>query len=1657
MQTFMAQASFRNVVLMLMAVALWAPQAVAQTAKSIIEDYDNTIKASRTITAFGPELFGEQVSLKDGATSFGATDVSLRLNSGLPMTVGRSLGMNSRDVDEYADWVADGELFGNWKLDVPYMSGIYDQRTGWVSRMPNPQQRCSVASWSNAGPPAVPSAYSYWSNIHYQPEQYWSGDRISIPGKGSQPLLYLPADRSRPNDGRAYYWTTKNDWRVSCLSSLRNGAGEGYLVVLPDGTRYTFDWMSSRQVAALKDTQCGEGGLTGGTSCAERIVSYRREYFLHATRIEDRFGNWVAYDYDQANPRRLRTVSSSEGASISLTYNASGKIATVSTNGRTWQYQYAGACNCVLSAVVLPDGSRWTFQYGDMNWLLQQQKIAWVDCEPVLPPTTRTEAVTIGHPSGATGIFTFKKLVHGTERTPGGCTPNVDRPTRPDMGPYPAAYKVASLLSKQITGPGLTAQAWSYAYQPGWSWNPSAYVDDCSVPEADCNATTTTEVTGPDGTITRSVFGNDYYRTAGQLLRVEVVSNGAVVQSALNTYVADAVGQAFPDRVGWDPNSRANALETEKLRPQRGSVITREGTTFAWEVPLCGSPSYCFDAYARPGAIRRYSSLGHVKNETRTYLDDVQLWVLGLPSATTIDGTVVESTEYNAQRLPWRMYRFGRLQDTVTYNANGTIATVADGRGNAMTVTGWKRGIPLQIRHPATAEAPAGATESASVDDNGWIQWVVDETGARTCYGHDVMGRINRITYPSSAQPGTCDTSRWDESTYAFEYIAYAEHGIAAGHWRMVGRDGSNKHINTYYDAMWRPVLEETLDATNVGDTLTQVVKRYDSDGRLTFQSYPTRGVDDAWAISQGTRTFYDALDRVTRVEQDSEQGVLATVTEYLPGLKVRVTNPRAQSTTTTFMAWDEPAYELPVLSQQPEGKVIEIARHPQFGRVLSLTQRNVASTLSQTRRYVYDAHAQLCKTIEPETGATVMDYDAAGNVTQTTAGLAGDAFGSTTDCQRAAALASGRTSTREYDARNRLAQLLFPDGRGNQIWTYAADGLPASVTAYNTAASVDGGTPVITAYTYNNRRLLAGESLTQPNWYTWGVGYDYDRIGNLRWQSYPTGLTLDYAPNALGQPLQVKDAAGTIYASGAQYHPNGSLKQFAYGNGIVHTMTQNARQLPARVTSSDGVLDYTYNYDANGNATNIWDLARGDHYSRWLNYDNLDRLTAAGSAGFGGDAWHRMTYDALDNIESWKLAGVKDYADYVYDAGNRLTAIRNTAGATVVGIAYDPQGNLHNKNGQFYDFDFGNRLRAVSGKEYYRYDGLGRRVVAWEPTTNSILSQYTRSGHVVYQENHRNSIASEHVYLAGSLIATSERNWVTNVRATKYQHTDALGSPVAVTNASGQVIERNDYEPWGAIIGKPNHNGIGYTGHVMDGATGLTYMQQRYYDQSIGRFLSVDPVTADSRTGGNFNRYWYANNSPYRFTDPDGRRSREEADHKREMVVDRRSMNAHPSLRGSVAITVSSQGASSQPSQAKPQQVTSSVPSESNKKGWSASSIFTGDKTVTATGVAALGGGIKAEKVTGSGNDKISIVTPAAGLSATVTVNILTVGYRWSDQPMPVDLGVGGGVRGGYGLGAGAQLTFDPGGVSLQLNGGAGLGASVDVFGVGFKPGDGF
>lgn len=105
------------------------------------------------------------------------------------------------------------------------------------------------------------------------------------------------------------------------------------------------------------------------------------------------------------------------------------------------------------------------------------------------------------------------------------------------------------------------------------------------------------------------------------------------------------------------------------------------------------------------------------------------------------------------------------------------------------------------------------------------------------------------------------------------------------------------------------------------------------------------------------------------------------------------------------------------------------------------------------------------------------------------------------------------------------------------------------------------------------------------------------------------------------------------------------------------------------------------------------------------------------------------------------------------------------------------------------------------------------------------------------------------------------------------YVYTDPQGTPLVKADASGNVIARYDYTPYGNAVtslGSPP-NGPGYTGHVNDPETGLMYMQARYY-QPDGRFLSPDPVGPSAGNILEFNRYAYAKNNPINFLDPDGR-----------------------------------------------------------------------------------------------------------------------------------------------------------------------------------------
>jgi RHS repeat-associated protein len=96
----------------------------------------------------------------------------------------------------------------------------------------------------------------------------------------------------------------------------------------------------------------------------------------------------------------------------------------------------------------------------------------------------------------------------------------------------------------------------------------------------------------------------------------------------------------------------------------------------------------------------------------------------------------------------------------------------------------------------------------------------------------------------------------------------------------------------------------------------------------------------------------------------------------------------------------------------------------------------------------------------------------------------------------------------------------------------------------------------------------------------------------------------------------------------------------------------------------------------------------------------------------------------------------------------------------------------------------------------------------------------------------------------------------------------------MALSAHEGTILEYAGYDPFGNVAyyssapQKPVDNPyLKYTGREYDPNTGLYYYRARYYDPTIGRFISEDPLGF----GAGINFYAYAGNNPVNFNDPMG------------------------------------------------------------------------------------------------------------------------------------------------------------------------------------------
>ncbi|MEL4892128.1 RHS repeat protein [Xanthomonas protegens] len=1368
----------RNIALLFCLFLLGTKEALSAVTPE--DEFVTRIRSSQDLKPIGNSPFGENVDLYTGQISFRQTDID-QPGIGLPIQLIRELSAND---------LVDDRAFGDWWLEVPSIRTITVPENDFFSN-----KRCS--NFSRA-PDVSFVVREHHSSVYLTADQWWGGYQLEIPGSGRQDLLKRdPNNTNVPQmigaDGSKLEFpiVTKKNWVVACLPNIANDSGgnsfsdktgEGFLVVSPEGTKYWMNWLIYREYAdATRGPRTSDAG--------------RQMAIMMATRVEDRYGNSLSYEYDPSG--NLTKIQSSDGRTLTLAYESwdgwqrnltsksknsrviSATIQASDAPSRTWRYAYSTDSENPgsLISVTLPDQTFWSISapnsaynpfitHGLGSKWGSYSAYSLDDCASSFSKSSDTFEVVIRHPTGLVGTFTIGSLVRGRSYVPFDCGKQY-QDSKFNYVKIRNLYNVLDLVAKKMSGPGVNEQQWIYRYSdPGNSWS-----KDCS---AGCTDTVWTDVKQPNGSITRYTFSNRYDSTESLLLKYETYSGdvgSALARSEKYAYARPNSGP-WPNVAGDAFLENINKEQVTSISPRLEREIFQDGDLYYYSVEK-------FDNLARPISFTRTSPWTS-RSDNIDYMDSRSKWVLGqLEKEVNINTGIIESEfEYDAETANLiKKYSYGKLQKSFSYNPDGTMATVSDANGNVTRFANWKRGTPQAVTFADNSSV------ALKVNDDGWITARSDENGYITSYSYDIMGRMAGTSYPTN------DNVTWSATSRLIEQVNASEYGLAAGHWRQTITTG-NARREIYLDAFWRPVLTREYDATDIASTQRFQRFAYDSDGRQIFASYV--GASDN--LTTGKWTSYDVLGRPVSVSQNSEQGLLTTLTEYLQGNKTRVTDPRGNQTVTGYQVFDQPDYTKPVWIQHPEGAYTDINRDI-FGKPLSIRRHDANGAVAVTRSYVYDTYRQLCKTVEPETGATANGYDAAGNLVWSAAGLA---LPSTTSCDADSAFASGRRVDRSYDVRNRIRALSFPDGNGNQAWSYWPDGAVKQITTTNN------GVATYNSYAYNKRRLLIAESQGQADGETWALGYAYDANGNLAAHRYPSGQMVDYAPNALGQPTQ----AGS-YVTGVSYYPNGAIKQFTYGNGIVHTMTQNARQLPDTSRDAYGdiaLLSDGYDYDANGNVAGISDGAtgRGGRGNRDMTYDGLDRLTSTKSAMFGSTP-ASYSYDVLDNLIHVVAPGRDHY--YCYDANWQLTNVKtgSCGGSTVIGMSYDSQGNLSNKNGQAFVFDYGNRLRQATGKETYRYDGNGRRTLALQSAGN-IGSLYDQSGALRFQKNQRKSKSTDYILLGGSLVA--EADW-----------------PL------GQLASVKDYVNWNPVSGATRYV-------VEESVDGVTWTS--VYDGSQGNWTSL-------------------------------------------------------------------------------------------------------------------------------------------------------------------------------------------------------------------------
>ena len=434
-----------------------------------------------------------------------------------------------------------------------------------------------------------------------------------------------------------------------------------------------------------------------------------------------------------------------------------------------------------------------------------------------------------------------------------------------------------------------------------------------------------------------------------------------------------------------------------------------------------------------------------------------------------------------------------------------------------------------------------------------------------------------------------------------------------------------------------------------------------------------------------------------------------------------------------------------------------------------------------------------------------------------------------------------------------------------------------------------DDTTPYVT-YSYNTDNELTEKINTDT-----GLKYVYDgdnvevyKISdNTLVQYYTQTKTEADEENSVEAKTDVTE---THFGSTYSYTTKNNSISYQYGN---NSLAYSAKSNDKSQTVSDSVKlngttasESKYSYDENGN---VLTKSYGKSTSIANTYDSKNRITSTAYAG----KTTNYTYDV--NSQLTAVSGTNYSASYAYDnRGNITNKTINGTSTTFtysnsdwkdeltavngIPLTYDENGNVLTYGNKSFTWNTGRNLESIidgNNKYSYTYDENGIRT---SKTVNGVTTYYnTKDGVILSQTDGTNTMYFQYDNdntPVGIVLNGTQYFYITN----------QMGDVIGITDTQGNALVQYEYDEWGKIgsITTTNNtdeentlaniNPLRYRGYYYDNETGYYYLQSRYYDANLCRFINADDYNyLDKDIVDGLNLFAYCNNDSVNRFDLDG------------------------------------------------------------------------------------------------------------------------------------------------------------------------------------------